>query len=79
MGDFAGYFELIPETFGHPPFGRDLRFDELESDFFIELGVVGAVDAAHASGTQFLDDLVAASEYGSSSDFLGRGFKCFSE
>ena len=60
MADLAGDLDLILEPLDCPFVGADLRTYQFESDLFLEFLVEGAVDAAHASGTQLLDNLVAA-------------------
>ena len=75
VGDLPGQLELVVEPFDRLLVGGDLRPDELEGDFLIELLVENPVDLAHAAVAQFLDDLVAAGEGRARGQFFKRCLK----
>ena len=57
----------------------DLRPDELQGDFLVELLVEGPVDPAHAAVAQLLDDLVAAGEKAPCRELLARRLQRFGD
>ncbi|MBA7671519.1 hypothetical protein ES703_79677 [subsurface metagenome] len=62
MGDFAGEFQLIPETLDHLFISRDLRSQELQCHLLLDFFIEYLVDPAHSSSSQLFDDMIPSGE-----------------
>src|SRR4030042_1907381 len=62
VGAGPGQPQLAPEALDGLLIRSDVGIEELEGEFFPDLGVEDFVDAAHAALAQLFDDLVAAGE-----------------
>jgi hypothetical protein len=75
MTDLASELQFIAEPFDRPPIRRNLRLDEFEGDFLIELLVKDSIDASHAPLAQLSDNLVPPGEQCSPGESFGSGFQ----
>jgi hypothetical protein len=76
---FSGDFDFVLEALDDPALGRDVGLDKLEGDLFVQLGVVNAIDAAHAPGAQFFDDFITGGKDSSSGELIRCSLQGFSE
>jgi len=53
-----GGLRFVDEALLGIPVARELGWEELEGDGFLERGVLGSVDDAHRAAAEFLEDLV---------------------
>ncbi len=73
MGDPAGELEFVPKTLDGFFVEADFRLQELEGDVFLDLAVIGPVNAAHAAPADLLDDFVTPGKQGPALKMIDRG------
>jgi hypothetical protein len=62
MRDFSGQLQLIPEALDGLFIGRDLGFEDLNGNLFVDFLIDNLIDRSHPAPADLLDDLVSSSK-----------------
>jgi hypothetical protein len=58
--DFPGQLELVRKALDRLSVRSDFGLDELEGDFFFDLGIEDLINLSHSTFAEFFDNLIPA-------------------